>query len=408
MTLPNSENPTQAQREKALAEWEQHTSHSLLVGNSKKKIRMIALIVLVLLALGIVWVIKNSSADSKPISSNASEATIAERAPVPNLKEAEGVSSDSKANPPEKSTPLVEDTQQAQLDAQRQEQERRLLEARMKSAIMPVQQGGQSAPSVESPAYSELNHTHHAIDHQQPHHLGRSGNDTNSRFNETLSASTIATSQANRIDYLEYKILQGKLIEAVLEPRAISDLPGTLCATVQRDVIGTQGRLALIPWGSRVCGTYNAELRKGQDRLFVIWQTVRRPDGVQVALNSPGADQLGSSGMGGQVNTHFAQIFGVSALLSIIGAGSANISVNGQDAYNSVSYYRQSVQQAAAQTSQQVLQPYINIPPTVTVPAGSRIRIYVNRDLDFTAIYHDEIETNRQALEKKDIVMFIP
>ncbi len=200
-----------------------------------------------------------------------------------------------------------------------------------------------------------------------------------------------AVSKANQIDNLPYKVLQGKVIEAVLEPRAISGLPGMLCATVQRDVYGAQDRNKLIPWGSRVCGVYSAEVRKGQDRLFVVWNTVRRPDGVQVALDSAGADQLGTAGMGGIVDTHFAEIFGMSALLSIIGAGASNAGVSSGDQYNSAAAYRQTVQQAAAQTSQSVLQPYINISTTITVPAGSRVRIYVNQDLDFAPLYKDEI-----------------
>ncbi|WP_244256286.1 TrbI/VirB10 family protein [Caballeronia zhejiangensis] len=84
--------------------------------------------------------------------------------------------------------------------------------------------------------------------------------------------------------------------------------------------------------------------------------------------------------------SHFAEIFGMSALLSIIGAGASNVGVSSGDQYNSASQYRQSAQQAAAHSSQQVLSPYINIPPTVTVPAGSRVRIYVNKDLDFTSL----------------------
>ena len=103
-----------------------------------------------------------------------------------------------------------------------------------------------------------------------------------------------------------------------------------------------------------------------------------------------GADQLGSVGLGGQVDTHFAEIFGMSALLSIIGAGASTSGVQSNDQQNSESYYRQSVQQAAAQTAQQVLQPYVNSPPTVTVPAGSKVRIYVNRDLDFSAVNEEQ------------------
>ncbi len=293
--------------------------------------------------------------------------------------------------------------QREQMEMQRREQERRMLEARMKSAIIPPNANNQAAASAQPVGDSG---------DQGPSNAGtlgggsgdRGAQDPNSRFARAVSGNGVAVSKANQIDNLPYKVLQGKLIEAVLEPRAISDLPGMVCATVQRDVYGEQDRNKLIPWGSRVCGVYSAEVRKGQDRLFVIWNTVRRPDGVQVALDSAGADQLGTAGMGGIVDTHFAEIFGMSALLSIIGAGASNAGVSSGDQYNSTAAYRQSVQQAAAQTSQSVLQPYINIPPTITVPAGSRVRIYVNKDLDFTPIYKDDID----AAKHGDGVTFIP
>ncbi|CAM3661294.1 TrbI/VirB10 family protein [Cupriavidus respiraculi] len=214
-------------------------------------------------------------------------------------------------------------------------------------------------------------------------------------------------SMASRIGDLDQKVLRGKWIEAVLVPRAVSDLPGTLCATVQRDVYGERGRVVLIPWGSRVCGVYRAELRKGQDRLFVVWQSLRAPDGAQVSLDSAGADQLGSAGMGGQVDTHFAQIFGISALLSIIGAGASTAGVASQDPYNSVSSYRQSVQQAAAQSAQQALQPYLGIAPTVTVPAGDRIRILVNRDLDFSRVFARADAADAQGSQASGVT-FVP
>lgn len=212
----------------------------------------------------------------------------------------------------------------------------------------------------------------------------------NSRFLRSATGKSVTTAVADVVTNLRYKVLQGKMIDAVLEPRAISDLPGMICATVQRDVYGAQGRETLIPWGSRICGQYSTELKKGQGRLFAVWNTLRRPDGVQVTLDSIGADQLGTAGMGGYVDTHFAEMFGVSALLAIIGVGTSQ---NMPDRYHRGDrsyYYRDSVQQAvaqtAAQTAQRLLAPYADIPPTVVVPAGSRIRIYVNRDLDFSVL----------------------
>jgi len=78
--------------------------------------------------------------------------------------------------------------------------------------------------------------------------------------------------------------------------------------------------------------------------------------------------------------------------------------VGAGDRHNWAAAYRQSVQQAAAQTFQSVLQPYSQIAPTITVPAGSRMRIYVNKDLDFTPIYQDEIN----AAKRNHGVTFIP
>ncbi|SAL75447.1 conjugation TrbI family protein [Caballeronia terrestris] len=405
-------------REAAVREWEKQTHASLVVGNRKKSISGIAIVALAVAALGAVWYWKQGGSEAARPAPNA-ELDIPERKPVPKLKAREPAIVPAAASAPI-STPTPASAthaddpmraQREQMEMQRREQERRILEARMKSAIiapnasnqaptamLPTNGGdGRAADSDTGPSQASAGMLGGGSGGGVGGGGERGAQDPNSRFARAVSSNGVAVSHANQIDNLPYKVLQGKLIEAVLEPRAISDLPGMVCATVQRDVYGAQGRNVLVPWGSRVCGMYNADVRKGQDRLFVVWNMLRRPDGVQVAIDSAGADQLGTAGMGGIVNTHFAEIFGMSALLSIIGAGASNAGVGSNDQYNSAAYYRQSVQQAAAQTSQQVLAPYINIPPTITVPAGSRVRIYVNQDLDFTPLYKDEIETSRHG-----------
>ena len=390
----------QEEREAAVREWEKQTHSSLLANGRRIKISGVAISAIAVAVLGAVWYLKYGDSDSAKPAANTS-LSIPERKPVPKLKDQPPENAPAPIPVGEKPVDDPLKLQREQMEMQRLEQERRMLEARMKSAIIPPHTSNPAAATVQpteeggtpTPGTAGV--------------LGGSGDrgaqDANSRFARAVSGNGVAISQAQQIDLLPYKILQGKLIEAVLEPRAISDLPGMVCATVQRDVYGAQQRNPLIPWGSRICGVYSAELRKGQDRLFVIWNTVRRPDGVQVALDSAGADQLGTTGLGGTVDTHFAKIFGMSALLSIMGAGASNAGVGSGDQYNSAAAYRQSVQQAAAQTSQSVLQPYLNIPPTITVPAGSRVRIYVNRDLDFSPIYQDEIA----ASHREDAVTFL-
>ncbi|MCP3041636.1 TrbI/VirB10 family protein [Xanthomonas euvesicatoria] len=405
--MSDQTNKPQEDREAAVREWEKQANASLVADDRKKKMSGIAIAAIAAVGLGAVWYMKHGGSEPAKLV-GTSELSIPERKPVPKLKDQESASAAAvtstpaatPANATQADDPMK--AQREQMEMQRQEQERRMLEARRKSAIIPPNSNNQAAASAQ-PAGDSGDQGQSNAGMLGGASGDRGAQDPNSRFARAVSGDGVAVSKANQIDNLPYKVLQGKLIEAVLEPRAISDLPGMVCATVQRDVYGAQDRNKLIPWGSRVCGVYSAEVRKGQDRLFVIWNTVRRPDGVQVALDSAGADQLGTAGMGGIVDTHFAGIFGTSALLSIIGAGASNAGVSSGDQYNSAAAYRQSVQQAAAQTSQSVLQPYINIPPTITVPAGSRVRIYVNKDLDFTAIYKDEID----AAKHGDGVTFI-
>ena len=295
--------------------------------------------------------------------------------------------------------PPVVDTLQAQreqIELLRSEKNRQLLDARRKSALDP---GGAPAKPfpIELAGFNGVGQAGGSSGVSAT--AGpRGASDANSRFADTNAGAGVSSSKAVSIDNVEYKILQGKIIEGITLPRAVSDLPGTLCALVQRDVFAERGRIKLIPWGSRMCGVYSAELRKGQERLFTVWNTLRvaNADGsiFEVTLDSIGSDQLGTSGMGGVVDTHFAEIFGTSALLSIIGAGAANLGVSPNDQNNSAAQYRESVQQAAAQTAQSVLAPYVNMPPSVTVPAGSRVRIFVNRDLDFSALYQKKNKTN--------------
>lgn len=267
-------------------------------------------------------------------------------------------------------------------------QDTEMREIRMKSAIIAQDLTVDSA-SVQEGAIPETS--------------GKSGaRDANSQFAQSVSGQGVQNSVAHAISSIEYKVLQGKMIEAVLESRATSDLPGMVCATVQRDVYGAQQRTKLIPWGSRVCGQYSAELRTGQERLFVVWNTLRRPDGVEVTLDSLGADQLGTAGMGGLVDTHFARIFGVSSLLSIIGLGSGSMHATPHGSGHQGVYYRDAVQMAAANTAQQILQPYLNMQPTIVVPAGARIRIYVNRDLDFSHLY----QRQEQAGDTQDMMVY--
>ena len=92
----------------------------------------------------------------------------------------------------------------------------------------------------------------------------------------------------------------------------------------------------------------------------------RTPAGVIVPLASPGADELGRSGLPGTVDNHFWQRFGAAMLVSVIdGAVAGRGAVPPRRQRHG---HRQSIGHARVMT--EVLKGTIGIPPTVVKAAG--------------------------------------
>ena len=204
----------------------------------------------------------------------------------------------------------------------------------------------------------------------------------NERFSDRQTNRQTAVAYASGRWDLSHTILEGKFISAVLENAIDSSLPGRVRAIVDRDVYAEKGQTVLIPRGSRLVGEYNSQIQQGQQRIFVFWKRMIRPDGVDIMLDSSGTDTLGRSGMAGSVNTHFWTRFGTSILLSLIGGGTANMgSATDQ---GSPSLYRTAIAQAFGNSSRQELDRYTRVPPTISLSQGEVIHVFVAKDLAFS------------------------
>lgn len=173
-------------------------------------------------------------------------------------------------------------------------------------------------------------------------------------------------------------VSQGALIPAVLETALDSTRSGLARAVVAQDVRGFDGTRILIPRGSRLIGEYRSEVAAGQKRALVNWTRLIRPDGVTVAIGSPATDRLGGGGIPARVNSHFFQRFAGAILQSALDIG---VNLASRRAGDDTVF----VLPGGLTGSVQVIQPD-RITPTLKVREGTRISVFVARDLDFSAV----------------------
>ncbi|WP_052247682.1 TrbI/VirB10 family protein [Brevundimonas nasdae] len=187
------------------------------------------------------------------------------------------------------------------------------------------------------------------------------------------------TSDGGRISQLgrhSRTIPQGALIPAVLETSLDSSRPGFVRAVVSRDVRGFDGSHVLIPRGSRLIGEYRSDTSPGQNRAFIQWTRLLRPDGVSLAIDSPAADGLGGTGVKGRVDSHFLERFGATILQSTL-----NIGVALAGRHNGGAPVVVALPGSTAQT--EISAPSAaNVRPTLRVDAGNSITVFVAHDLE--------------------------
>ncbi|MGC1522486.1 MAG: type IV secretion system protein VirB10 [Steroidobacteraceae bacterium] len=176
---------------------------------------------------------------------------------------------------------------------------------------------------------------------------------------------------------------KGAFIDCTLETAIDSTLPGMTTCIMATDAFGVDGRVVLLERGTKLIGETRGQVQQGSARVFVLWDEARTPAGVIVPLASPGADELGRSGLPGTVDNHFWQRFGAAMLVSIIDAGVEG-AVQSTRGGNGTVIVNPSATQGVLT---EVLKGTINIPPTVTKQQGDRIQVLVARDLDFRSVY---------------------
>ncbi|MBB3802791.1 type IV secretion system protein VirB10 [Xanthomonas arboricola] len=199
-------------------------------------------------------------------------------------------------------------------------------------------------------------------------------------------------SSASFINHPDALLVRGTYLRCVLETRIITDVPGFTSCLLTEPVYSINGRSLLLPKGSKIYGAYGGG--PTGKRVSVIWDRITTPNGIDVAMSSPGVDQLGGAGHPGQYSAHWGSRITSALMISMLadifkyaaaesGPETTTITGNGLAIQQP---YESSTARTMERLAGEALNENMRRPPTVTINQGVVVNVYVAKDVDFTAV----------------------
>jgi type IV secretion system protein VirB10 len=182
-----------------------------------------------------------------------------------------------------------------------------------------------------------------------------------------------------------YVIYEGTAVDTILMNRLDGDAAGPVKVLVSNPVYSHDRQHVLISEGTVVLGEARKIGATGfgqQRRMAIVFHRLIMPDGYSVDLDQfHGLDQAGEESAKDKVNNHYLQIFGTSVVLGIVSGaalieqGGGTISTSGSQAFTT------GASASVSQSATTILDRFIQIPPTITIREGHRIKVYFTQDM---------------------------
>lgn len=199
-----------------------------------------------------------------------------------------------------------------------------------------------------------------------------------SKINTTYNKHRLESPKSN------YELQAGSFIPAILLSGVDSQIEGNMIGFVRENVYDSvNGKHLLIPKGTKIIGAYNSGVSFGQDRLLIVWQRLIFPNGKSLMLdNFLGVDLSAYAGIKGKVNNHNLELF-KSVILSSFLSGATTLVERGKDSktQNIENAFALGAGERILDIGSALTERILNVKPTITIKAGTRLNVMVNADL---------------------------
>lgn len=181
-----------------------------------------------------------------------------------------------------------------------------------------------------------------------------------------------------------YMVSEGTLIPTILLSEIDTSLPGPILARVSQNIWDSKtGKHLLIPQNSQLIGEYDSSIGHGQTRAQIVWKRVIFPNQQSVNLGEMvGVDKRGTSGTAGSVDNHYDKV-ALGLILTTALSGSVRMTQGKYDAQSSSmsQEFGNTLAQESARLGNKIADKMLSIKPTIKVPMGKRLNVFVEQDL---------------------------
>ena len=181
-------------------------------------------------------------------------------------------------------------------------------------------------------------------------------------------------------------IRQGKFLDCVIINEVRADLmESPVIGMVSRDFVSLDGEYVLVPAGAKLIGSAGRVQNLQQARVYLRFDRVLFPDQRSAYFpvrRLPAIDGAGSVGVEGDVDRHFMLMFGSAVMLGLLdGLAAAVEGASNAATPTSRDLIVGRTSMNMSQVVSGILARYGNVVPTITVEAGSKMKVFFAEDV---------------------------
>jgi type IV secretion system protein VirB10 len=190
-------------------------------------------------------------------------------------------------------------------------------------------------------------------------------------------ATTVSKESGRRLPPQEgelFRLFEGTMVRAALLNRLEGAFTGPVTCVVSAPVFAQNETTLLIPKGSRFIGKATRVEAENQTRLAVTFSRLILGNGYSITLDAaPGLDSAGEMGLKGKVDNHDLRRIGMAGAVGLLGG----LALYGGQA----TPYAAGFANSTGNSATNILNHYLNVLPTITIPEGHPVNIYLPADL---------------------------